>query len=96
MTSAALRISRFSYVRIAKRESPSKKKKESSFLKKRSKKLLFLRQRQDPGHRLDHGSGGRTEVFCFFSSEKKIFLSILHTPDPAAPPPPPPAAHRGS
>jgi hypothetical protein len=46
-----------------------------SFLKKRTKKLLFLRQRQDPGHGLNHGSGGEIKVFCFFSSEKKAFFS---------------------
>jgi hypothetical protein len=50
-----------------------------SFLKKRTKRLLFQRQRQDPGPRLRHwdldlGSGGRTKVFCFFSSEKKSLL----------------------
>jgi len=47
---------------------------ESSFLKKRSKRLLFLRQRNDPGHGLDRGSGGEVKVFCFFSSEKKGFF----------------------
>jgi hypothetical protein len=44
---------------------------ESSFLKKRSKRLLFLRPRQDPGHGRNRGSGGEVKVFCFFSSEKK-------------------------
>jgi hypothetical protein len=43
-----------------------------SFLKKRSKRLLFLRQRQDPGHGLDLRSGGVVKVFWFFSSEKNI------------------------
>jgi hypothetical protein len=42
-----------------------------SFLKKRTKRLLFLRQRNDTGHGLDRGSGGEAKVFCFFSSEKK-------------------------
>jgi hypothetical protein len=57
---------------------PEKKVSEGScsFLKKRTKRLLFLRQRQDPGHGLDRGSGGDVKVFCFFSSEKKI-LSYL-------------------
>jgi hypothetical protein len=48
-------------------------KQESSFLKKRSKRLLFRRPRQDPGHGLDLGSGGELKVFWFFSSEKNTF-----------------------
>jgi hypothetical protein len=47
---------------------------DSSFLKKRSKRLLFLVLRQDPGHGLDRGSGGEIKVFWFFSSEKNNFL----------------------
>jgi hypothetical protein len=43
-----------------------------SFLKKRTKRLLFLRLLEDPGHDLERGSCGETKVFCFFSSEKKI------------------------
>jgi hypothetical protein len=42
-----------------------------SFLKKRSKRLLFLQRRDGAGHGLDRGSGGEAKVFCFFSSEKK-------------------------
>jgi hypothetical protein len=42
-----------------------------SFLKKRTKKHLFLRQRHEPGHGPDCESGGDIKVFCFFSSEKK-------------------------
>jgi hypothetical protein len=38
-------------------------KEESSFLKKRSKRLLFLRQRIDPGHGLDRGPGGGDSRF---------------------------------
>jgi hypothetical protein len=41
-----------------------------SFLKKRSKRLLFLRQRIDPGHGLDRAASGEADVFWFFSSEK--------------------------
>jgi hypothetical protein len=50
-----------------------RRKEETSFLKKRSKRLLILAQRQDPGHGLDLGSGGGIEVFWFFSSEKNAF-----------------------
>jgi hypothetical protein len=50
------------------------KSEDSSFLKKRSKRLLFLVLRQDPGHDLDRGSGGEIKVFWFFSSEKNNFL----------------------
>jgi len=53
------------------------KKEESSFLKKRSKRLLILRQHQDPGHGLDRGSGGEVKVFCFFSSEKKTLPCLI-------------------
>jgi hypothetical protein len=47
---------------------------DSSFLKKRSKRLLFLVLRQDSGHGLERGSGGEIKVFWFFSSEKNNFL----------------------
>jgi hypothetical protein len=50
-------------------------KEDSSFLKKRSKRLLFLRPRQDPGHGLDRGCDGEVEVFWFFSSEKNAFFA---------------------
>jgi hypothetical protein len=43
-----------------------------SFLKKRSKRLLFRRPRQDPGHGLDLVRGGEIKVFWFFSSEKNM------------------------
>jgi hypothetical protein len=52
------------------------RQKESSFLKKRSKRLLFPALRQDPGHGLKHGTRGRTKVFWFFSSEKNKFLTM--------------------
>jgi len=54
----------------------NRKKEESSFLKKRSKRLLFPALRQLSGHGLDLGSGGGTKVFWFFSSEKNIFAFI--------------------
>jgi hypothetical protein len=60
-----------------------------SFLKKRSKRLLFLRQRQDAGHGLDRGSGGEVKVFCFFSSEKNMLA--FRVIDNVCPDPPPPA-----
>jgi hypothetical protein len=37
---------------------------------------LFLRQRKEPGHGLDLGSGGEAKVFWFFSSEKNSFLDL--------------------
>jgi hypothetical protein len=37
---------------------------------KEAKRLWFWRLRQDPGHGLHGGSGGRAKVFWFFSSEK--------------------------
>jgi hypothetical protein len=48
----------------------------SSFLKKRTKRLLFLRSRPIAGPilkswGLGRGCGEETKVFCFFSSEKK-------------------------
>jgi hypothetical protein len=45
---------------------------ESSFLKKKSKRLLFLRQRIGAGQIPDRGSGGDAKVFWFFSSEKNM------------------------
>jgi hypothetical protein len=42
-----------------------------SFLKKRTKKLLFLRARPVTGDGHPMGSCGEIKVFCFFSSEKK-------------------------
>jgi hypothetical protein len=55
-------------------------KQESSFLKKRSKRLLFLalaEQSRPVPQRwgLDRGSGGELKVFWFFSSEKNAFLA---------------------
>jgi hypothetical protein len=52
-----------------------------SFLKKRSKRLLFLVLRQDPGHGLDRGNGGEIKVFWFFSSEKNTFLPLFFRSD---------------
>jgi hypothetical protein len=39
---------------------------------KEAKRLYSWALRQDPGHGLEHGSGGGTKVFWFFSSEKNI------------------------
>jgi hypothetical protein len=49
----------------------SKAKERSSFLKKRSKRLLFLRQRKHIGHGRDLGSGGE---------EKKSILAFQPKP----------------
>jgi hypothetical protein len=46
-----------------------------SFLKKRTKRLLRLRWRHDPGHGRHLSAGAGIKVFCFFSSEKKAFLT---------------------
>jgi hypothetical protein len=46
-------------------------KASTSFLKKRSKKLLFLRPFQDAGQGLHRVTRGETKVFCFFFSKKK-------------------------
>jgi len=54
--------------------SETKQERPSFFEKKEAKKLLFWRQRTDPGHSLDRGGCGEAKVFCFFSSEKKDFL----------------------
>jgi cytochrome c-type biogenesis protein CcmH len=54
-----------------------RKQGSSSFLKKRSKRLLCLRQRNDAGHGLDRATSAEAKVFCFFSSEKKIFLALF-------------------
>jgi endonuclease/exonuclease/phosphatase family metal-dependent hydrolase len=52
---------------------------ECSFLKKRTKKLLF------PGVRVFGGAWPKkTKVFCFFSSEKKTFLFLLFLVAPAS------------
>jgi hypothetical protein len=52
-------------------------KQESSFSEeKEAKRLLFLRQRNDPGHGPDRRACLGLKVFCFLSSEKKIFLSL--------------------
>jgi hypothetical protein len=51
----------------------SQKQESSSFLKKRTKRLLFLRQRHDPGQILDLSARPEAKVFWFFSSEKNIF-----------------------
>jgi hypothetical protein len=49
--------------------------KACSFLKKRTKRLLILRQRTDPGHGRRGGSGGKVKVFWFFFSKKNCFLN---------------------
>ncbi len=51
-------------------------KERSSFLKKRSKRLLFLRPRKHPVHDLDRWSAGRIKVFWFFFSKKNAFLPL--------------------
>jgi predicted aspartyl protease len=51
-------------------------KERPSFLKKRSKRLLFLRPRKHPVHDLDRWSAGRITVFWFFSSKKNAFLPL--------------------
>ncbi len=51
-------------------------KEASSFLKKRSKRLLFpARWRIDPGHGPDRGNSGEIKVFWFFFSKKNFFLA---------------------
>jgi hypothetical protein len=52
------------------------RQKDSSFLKKRSKRLLFPALRQLSGHGLDLGRGGGIKVFWFFSSEKNVFFTL--------------------
>jgi hypothetical protein len=47
-----------------------------SFLKKRTKKLLFFRRFHDRGHGRRVAAAPDIKVFCFFSSEKKTFLSL--------------------
>jgi hypothetical protein len=46
-------------------------KENCSFLKKRTKRLLFLRGFHDRGHGRDLAAAPGTKVFWFFSSEKK-------------------------
>jgi hypothetical protein len=46
-----------------------------SFLKKRTKRLLFLRRRQDPGHSLDLGSGGDLKSLLLLFFRKKDAFS---------------------
>jgi hypothetical protein len=48
------------------------KKERPSFLKKRSKRLLFLRQRNDAGQIPYPSAGPESKVFWFFSSEKNM------------------------
>jgi hypothetical protein len=43
-----------------------------SFLKKRTKRLLFLRVSHVPGHGRYASAGAEIKVFWFFSSEKNI------------------------
>jgi hypothetical protein len=52
------------------------KERKCSFLKKRTKKLLFLALAALSGHGLKRGSGGEIKVFWFFSSEKNILAFI--------------------
>jgi hypothetical protein len=61
-------------------------KKRPSFLKKRSKRLLFSSNFQDRGHGLDPAAGAGIKVFWFFSSEKNIFLTMVgRLPAPGRP-----------
>jgi hypothetical protein len=48
-----------------------------SFLKKRSKKLLFLPHAARSKLCLQAGHSQKIKVFCFFSSEKKILSCFL-------------------
>jgi hypothetical protein len=52
-------------------------KEECSFLKKRTKRLLCLRQRMDPGHGRRGGSGGKSKslLVLFFRKEHSSFLT---------------------
>jgi hypothetical protein len=52
-----------------------KAREDCSFLKKRTKRLLLLRGAHDPGLGRQRATGGGIKVFCFFSSEKKDFLT---------------------
>jgi hypothetical protein len=52
-----------------------KVKKDSSFLKKRSKRLLIFRSLPLRGHVRDLTASAGIKVFWFFSSEKNIFSS---------------------
>jgi hypothetical protein len=45
--------------------------------KKEAKNFYSWRLRQDAGHGLQLGSGGRTKVFWFFSTEKNKTLLFL-------------------
>jgi phage gp16-like protein len=49
---------------------PKTREESSSFLKKRTKKLLTL------GVRFRRLRDSQSKVFCFFSSEKKTFLTL--------------------
>jgi hypothetical protein len=55
-------------------------KEESSFLKKRSKRLLFLRCSQDPGHDTDLAASADIKVFWFFFSKKNAFATYEAIP----------------
>jgi hypothetical protein len=54
----------------------SSKKGRSSFLKKRSKKLLFVQVRVEPAVP-GGGEGERSKVFWFFFSKKNILPSLV-------------------
>jgi hypothetical protein len=49
-------------------------KKACSFLKKRTKRLLFLRCTQLSGHGLDRGGGGELRVFWFMQGGLRLFF----------------------
>jgi hypothetical protein len=55
-------------------KSPKQKEGSSSFLKKRTKKLLFVS--------LTAGTGKQVKVFCFFFSKKKYFLPYFYAAVP--------------
>jgi feruloyl esterase len=48
-----------------------------SFLKKRTKRLLILRKRRDPGLGRIAASCGEAKVFWFFFSKKNVFLPVF-------------------
>jgi hypothetical protein len=52
------------------------------FSEEKKQRLLFVRRSHDPGATAeglgrDRSTDARAKVFCFFSSEKKIFLPSL-------------------
>jgi hypothetical protein len=52
-----------------------RKKASMFFSEEKNQKTLFLRRFLDRGHGRDVAAAPEVKVFCFFSSEKKIFKS---------------------